>query len=78
VTGGCLLNKFGCNGFEPAWGISPPWDIGTETKKGITLNDLETTYVSYPPLPYMETFKEALKLGVLEVPYQYNFTCVIG
>ncbi len=78
VTGGAILNEFGCNGFEPAWGVSPPWDIGAETKMGITLNDLETTYEHYPPLPYMITFKEALDLGILEVPYQYNFTCVIG
>jgi hypothetical protein len=78
VTGGAILNMFGCNGFEPGFGVTPPWDIGTETKRGITLNDLETTYESYPPLPMMITFKEALDLGVLEVPYQYNFTCVIG
>jgi hypothetical protein len=76
VTGGALLNAFGPNGFEPAAAKVPPWDIGTSG--GITLNDLETTYVPYPPLPYMTTFKEALDSGVLEVPYQFDFTCHIG
>ena len=75
VTGGALLNAFGPNGFEPARSVSPPWDIGV---KGITPNDLETTYTPLPPLPYMSTFKEALDSGVLEVPYQFNFTCTIG
>jgi hypothetical protein len=75
VTGGAMLNAFGCNGFEPATAKTPPWDIGVAS---ITLNDLETTYVPYPPLPYMATFKEALDSGVLEVPYQFNFTCNIG
>jgi hypothetical protein len=75
VTGGAMMNAFGCNGFEPAIGVSPPWNIG---QSGITLNDLETTYVHYVPLPYMETFKEALDSGALEVPYQFNFTSVIG
>jgi hypothetical protein len=42
------------------------------------LNDLETTYVPYPPLPYMQTFKKALDSGVLEMPYQFNYTNVIG
>jgi hypothetical protein len=75
VTGGSLLNAFGCNGFEPAIAKTPPWDIGVAS---ITLNDLETTYVPYLPLPYMSTFKEALDSGVLEVPYQFNFTCHVG
>jgi hypothetical protein len=78
VTGGAILNMFGCNGFQPAYGVSPPWDIGHNTFCGITLNDLEATYAQYLPLPLMLTFKEALDLGILEVPYQYRFTCVIG
>jgi hypothetical protein len=72
VTGGALLNMFGPNGFGPASGVSPP------AYAPVPLNDLETTYVPYPPLPYMTTFKEALDSGVLEVPYQFNFTCHIG
>jgi hypothetical protein len=78
IIGGALSNVFGCNGFGPAFGTSPPWNIGLETKSWITLNDLETSYVPYPPLPYMSTFKEALDSGVLEVPFQFNFTCNIG
>jgi hypothetical protein len=72
VTGGALLNEFGPNGFGPAWGVSPP------AYAPVPLNDLEATYIHYPPLPYMSTFKEALDSGVLEVPYQFNFTCQIG
>jgi hypothetical protein len=72
VTGGALLNAFGPNGFGPAFGVSPP------RYAPVPLNDLETTYVHYPPLPYMSLFKEALDSGVLEVPYQFNFTNNIG
>ena len=75
VTGGAMLNAFGPNGFEPQRGLSNPQDIG---QAGIYLNDLETTYVPYLPLPYMTTFNEALKSGVLEMPYQFNVTCTIG
>jgi hypothetical protein len=78
VGGGAQLNYIGCNGFNPAFDVVPPWDIGYETKRGVTMNDLETSYVRYKPLPYMYIFKQALDLGVLEVPYQFNFTCYIG
>ena len=86
-AGGAMCNGFGYNGIEPAWGIPRAWDIGvdksvgpTGTPKpaGIILNDLETTRIEYPDLPMMGTFKQAVDLGVLELPYQYNFTCVIG
>jgi hypothetical protein len=73
-----MMNYLGCNGFNPAWGVTPPWDIGFETKRGVTMNDLETSYEKYKPLPFMRVFKQALDLGVLEVPYQFNFTCYIG
>jgi hypothetical protein len=72
VTGGAMPNDFGCNGFGPAFGVSPP------AYAPVPLNDLETTYVAYPPLPFMSIFKEALDSGVLEVPYQFHFTCQIG
>jgi hypothetical protein len=77
-SGGAQLNYMGCNGFNPAFSVSKPWDIGFETGGGITMNDLETSYEKYGPLPFMYIFKQALDLGVLEVPYQYNFTCYIG
>jgi len=63
------------------------WDIGTDTTPmptgivppgGIYINDLETTYERYDPLPYMHEFKQALDLGVIELPYQFNWTCSIG
>jgi hypothetical protein len=87
MTGGAMLNWMGCNGFEPAFGVTPPWDIGTDTTPmptgvvppgGIYINDIETTYEQYPPLPFMFEFKQALDLGVLEMPYQFNWTCSIG
>jgi hypothetical protein len=77
-NGGAMINYMGYNGFNPAFEVTPPWDIGFETKGGVTMNDLETSYVKYDPLPFMYIFKQALDLGVLEVPYQYNFTCYIG
>jgi hypothetical protein len=77
-NGGAMINYLGVNGFNPAFGVTPPWDIGFETKGGCTPNDLETSYEKYGPLPFMYIFKQALDLGVLEVPYQYNFTCYIG
>lgn len=73
VTGGAMLNAFGCNGFGPP-GIP---EINTNFAS-IPLNDLETTYERLPSLPYMQIFKEALEAGVLEVPYQFNFNVVIG
>jgi hypothetical protein len=86
-AGGCMCNAFGCNGFEPAWGVPKAWDIGVDTTHmpsgmrppgGIFLNELETSWKPLPPLPFMYIFKQALDLGVLEVPYQFNFTCTIG
>lgn len=87
ITGGAILNQFGCNGFEPAFGVLPPWDIGTDTTRmptgirppgGIYINDVETTYETYPPLPFMYEFKQAMDLGIIEMPYQFNWTCTIG
>jgi hypothetical protein len=72
VTGGAMLNAFGCNGFQLAYSVFPP-EIGV-----IPLNDLEGFYTPYLPLPYMTTFKAALDSGVLEFPYQFNFTNTIG
>jgi hypothetical protein len=87
VDGGALPNFVGCNGFNPLFGAIPtgrpgPWEIGDDPVNapdwGITLNDLETTFTPLPKLPMMKTFKEALDLGVLEVPYQFDFSCKIG
>jgi hypothetical protein len=76
------LNVVGCNGFNPGFGMTPPWMIGNDPVNspdfGIYLNDVETSYIPYPRLPMMKTFKEALDLGVLELPYQFNFSCKIG
>jgi hypothetical protein len=94
VTGGAMLNTFGCNGFginsSPLTFLSnqapdkwPP--VVTSGPMGpyhqytdIQLNDIGTWYEYYPPLPFTTIFKQALDSGVLEVPYQYNFTCNIG
>jgi hypothetical protein len=72
VTGGAIPNMFGPNGFGPASGVSPPQYVD------IQLNDLDATYVSYHGLPTMQTFLRALQTGVLELPYQFQFTCHIG
>lgn len=73
VTGGAMCNMFGCNGF----GINRSIPLAPFYPE-VQLNDLETTYVPYPPLPFMTIFKEALDEGVLEVPYQFSFTCHVG
>jgi hypothetical protein len=73
VTGGSMLNRWGPNGF----GI--PFGLGAPAKQiDIQLNDLEGVYSPYLPLPFMSTFKDALDAGILEVPYQFDFTCTIG
>ena len=178
-VGGAMCNAFGCNGFEPAWGIPKAWDIGVDPTPsgggvnwqfntpithaqgdssggtttmaitlvsgeqitpgmsimgvgvphgtyvvkqltgaqgydgdyqtnwvttittepitlgtnawtdvggggagvapgGIYMNDIETTFNRLPPLPFMDVFKQAMDLGVLEMPYQFNYTCNIG
>jgi hypothetical protein len=73
TTGGAMPNDFGCNGF----GINRSAPLASFYPE-VQLNDLETIYVAYPPLPFMPTFKEALDAGILEVPYQFDFTCHIG
>jgi hypothetical protein len=75
VTGGALLNLFGPNGFGPSWGANTAAPLKYTV---ITLNDVKSVYTKYNPLPYMSTFKAALESGVLETPYQFNFTCTIG
>jgi hypothetical protein len=45
---------------------------------GIYLNDIETTYVTLPALPFMDVFKKSVDSGALELPYQYNYTVHIG
>jgi hypothetical protein len=75
VTGGALLNLWGPNGFGISWGANT---LAPSNYVDIQLNDVESVYVPLPPLPYMSTFKAALDSGVLETPYQFNFTCTIG
>jgi hypothetical protein len=73
VIGGALPNMFGCNGFGPltnTFGVTPFVPI--------PLNDLETTYTPYLPVPMMTVFQDLLKSGVLEVPWQINFRVTIG
>jgi hypothetical protein len=72
VTGGAILNTFGPNGF----GIS----IGNTTDDfiDVQLNDIESTYEVFQPLPFMAEFKKAMDTGVLELPYQFNYTVHIG
>ena len=75
VTGGAILNLFGPNGFGPSWKANT---LAPTNYADIQLNEIETVYTRYKSLPYMSTFKNALDSGVLETPYQFNFTCTIG
>jgi hypothetical protein len=76
-TGGEVLNEFGCNGFGPAihnlYPPSEPWRNAV-----MPLNDLEALMYPLPPLPYMLEFQEAVNIGAVELPYQFNYTVVIG
>lgn len=76
VTGGAIPNLFGPNGFGPNWGANTLAPANGYVL--ITPNDIESVYEKLPPLPYMANFKLALESGVLETPYQFNFTCTIG
>jgi hypothetical protein len=67
-----MINTFGCNGFGPFLGTNAP------NHNVIALNELRSTYVSYKPLPMMAEFKEAVDIGALELPYQFNYTVHIG
>jgi len=73
VIGGAMPNRFGCNGFGPLANV-----FGVQPFVPIPLNDLETTFKRYPPVPMMSVFQDELKSGVLEVPWQWNFTVTIG
>lgn len=73
VTGGAMLNAFGCNGFGP-----PSFPETNVNFVPVPLNDLETSYTRLPPLPYTQIFREAIQSGVLELPYQYIFNVSIG
>lgn len=74
VTGGEMLNVFGCNGFC----ISIGGHTSNSLYKDVQLNDLETIYQPLPPLPFMDVFKKSVDTGTLELPYQYNYTVHIG
>jgi hypothetical protein len=40
-------------------------------------DEIDTTYIAYLPLPNMVIFAEAIKSGVLELPFQFNWTDVV-
>jgi hypothetical protein len=42
------------------------------------IDNLDTNYVAFTPLPFIGIFSEALASGALEVPFQTNFSAVIG
>lgn len=69
VVGGALPNRFGPNGTNapPAhrWGIIP-------------LNSIMMVFVQYPPLDYADRVTQAIRTGVLELPFQFKFTVVVG
>lgn len=61
------LNTYGPNGTRPGrrWGSIP-------------LNVILSSVETFPPLPYMTRFSEAVAAGVLELPFQFTFNVVIG
>lgn len=45
----------------------------------VRFNELDTIYTPGPPIPTLAvTLKEAIDSGVLELPFQYTYTVVIG
>jgi hypothetical protein len=72
VTGGEMLDTFGCNGFGVSIGAHTP------DHKVICLNELRSIYHPLPALPFMDVFKKSVDSGALELPYQYNYTVHIG
>lgn len=41
-------------------------------------NDLNSDFFLITPLPYIDMFQEAVQSGILELPFQFNWTIVIG
>jgi len=41
-------------------------------------NSINTAFVAYPPIPYAQTFKEAVENNLLEFPFQFTFSVVIS
>jgi hypothetical protein len=72
ITGGEMLNAFGCNGFGPYFGAPLP------NHAVIALNEMRSTYQPLPPIPFMYVFKSAVDTGALELPYQYNYSVHVG
>jgi hypothetical protein len=43
-----------------------------------SIDHINTNYVPYTPLPFIEQFQEALLTGVLETPFQIKFSVSVG
>ena len=41
-------------------------------------NELDSTYVAFPPFDFAKNLKNAITSGVLELPFQFKFDVVIG
>jgi hypothetical protein len=48
------------------------------TYNTMTYNSSTSTHVTLTPLPYIDMFQEAVQSGILELPFQFNYTIVIG
>jgi hypothetical protein len=78
VTGGALYDFQGSRLLD-----YPPFGAGNYKTipfqyNSYMYNEIQTDFITYPPLPNMEEFREAVLGGVLELPFQYKFTVVIG
>ena len=48
------------------------------TYNSMQYNALVSTHVNLTPLPYTDMFQEAVQSGILELPFQFNYTVLIG
>jgi hypothetical protein len=54
------------------------YDQNQFTYNTYTYNALSTNQTNLTPLPYIDMFQEAVQSGILELPFQFNYTIVIG
>jgi hypothetical protein len=54
------------------------YDYNTFTYNSLMYNQIDTSYVALPELPFMQQFQDAVRSGVLELPFQFKFDVVIG
>jgi hypothetical protein len=71
IYGGALPNRFAPNRL-----VNPA--MGPIHGTAAVLNSIRSTLLTLPRLPYMSEFQMAVNSGVLELPFQFKYTVVIG